>query len=116
MNNSTTKITYGSKNQEIKCYKPDPRDTSDWTSHYPKSDAEHSSWLLGNFLFNHNGLMQIQDIVEKALSTEVIFENCTIEKSVRFDQFPRPSMRDMVIEGETREGKSLFITIEAKAS
>ena len=110
------KITYGSRNQKIENYGPNPLDESDWTSHYKNSDSNHSAWLLGRFVFQENGLNQIQNIIEKSLSTSVTFEKCTVEKSIKFDEFPRPSMRDLVLEGKTATGISLFASIEAKAA
>lgn len=89
-------------------------DYSVWQKHYPNGKEKHSAWEFGKFIMNNNGLSKIQNIIEKAIGEKVIFSKTTIEKGVKFDDYQRESQRDMVIEGKTKSGENIFITIEAK--
>lgn len=40
--------------------------------------------------------------------------SCDVETSVKFDDYKRPSQRDMILTGELKNSDRVFITVEAK--
>ena len=92
------------------------KDYDDWKNKYHSGKDGHSAWEFGKFIFNQEGLNNIQNVIEKSIGEDVNFDKVFIEKGVKFDEYQRESQRDMVIQGETAKGRKVFITIEAKVA
>ena len=92
------------------------KNIDDWKTFYTKGKENHSAWEFGKFIFEQNGLDKIKNVVEKSLNIKIEFDQVFIEKGVKFDDYQRESQRDMVIQGQTGDGKNVFITIEAKVA
>lgn len=73
-----------------------------------------SAYLLADFVLNRNGLKEIEKILASCGFRVSKFLSCDVEVSVKFDNNPRCSQRDMVLIGELENMDKIFITIEAK--
>ncbi len=93
----------------------------DWKNIF--NDDKHwkpgrSAYSLAEFMLKRNGIETIREILSACDLPNFQIANCYVETSVKFDKYPRPSQRDMVLTGtiDSSENKSekVFITVEAK--
>lgn len=88
-----------------------------WEANF--NDGRHwkegrSAYSLAVFVLERDGLNRIAEILKPSLGDNVEFQSCDVEASVKFDNFPRPSQRDMVLIGKVNNVGKVFITVEAK--
>jgi hypothetical protein len=92
----------------------------DWASLYDTPQQSHqwkehrSAWSIADFVMNHNGGQRLQQRVSGVLGESVGFERVIPEYEKRFDQYGRGRVHDLGIFGETADGRSVFIGVEAK--
>lgn len=80
-----------------------------------------SAASIGEFVFEHNGIVHITEITNKILSkisNGIIdhFEKAVFEHESKFDNFGRGRMHDLALFGETTDNKSIFVGVEAKVN
>src|SRR5690554_4499967 len=73
-----------------------------------------SAYSLADFVMNKNGFKKINEYVDAVIGTKAIFEKAEPEYQVRFDRYGQGREHDLVLWGKTKEGKSLFVSVEAK--
>ncbi len=75
-----------------------------------------SAYSLAEFMLSkqRNGDQVIKEILDACTFHNFQKTNCYVETSVKFDKYPRPSQRDMVLIGTVNKSEKLFITVEAK--
>jgi hypothetical protein len=84
-----------------------PQQSHQWKKH-------RSAWSMAEFALNRGGLEHLRAQVTGALGQPVEFARAVPEYEQRFDSYGRGRVHDLGIFGETAEGKSLFIGVEAK--
>lgn len=81
-----------------------------------------SAASIGEFVFDHNGINHITEIVNKILSeissgTSISsFEQAVFEHETKFDKLGKGRMHDLALFGETNNKKRIFVGIEAKVN
>lgn len=93
----------------------------EWESYFANtsSKAKHwkegrSAYSLADFIMNHNGTNKINEIVSEVSGQTIKLNEGIIEQQVSFDSFGKGREHDLGIMGQTRNGKSIFIGVEAK--
>lgn len=93
---------------------------NDWAKLYGTHQTAHqwkenrSAYSVAEFFMNRNGKIAIQSRVSEALGRPIKIERAIPEHEVRFDEFGRGRMHDLGMFGNTEDGKSVFIGVEAK--
>lgn len=81
-----------------------------------------SAASIGEFVFNHNGITRITDIVNRILlkvgvgSRIKAFEKAEFEHETKFDNYGQGRMHDLALFGKTIGGKSVFVGVESKVN
>ena len=93
---------------------------ADWAKLYDTPQASHQ-WKEGRsahaaavFVLCQNGANALRSRVSAALGKPVEFTRAVPEHEVRFDEYGRGRVHDIAIFGETLEGESVFVGVEAK--
>ena len=73
-----------------------------------------SAYSLADFVINRNGIERITEILGRCGFIGLQLLSCDVETSVKFDDYKRPSQRDMILTGELKNSDRVFITVEAK--
>lgn len=105
------------------------KDKNDLIKRVNGSDKNTVSWVhgksaasIGEFVFDHNGIKHITEIVNKILSeissgTSISsFEQAVFEYETKFDKLGKGRMHDLALFGETNNKKKIFVGIEAKVN
>ncbi|WP_455586665.1 DUF6946 family protein [Bacteroides sp.] len=72
-----------------------------------------SAYSLADFVINRNGIERITEILGRCGYIGLQLLSCDIEIPVKFDDYKRPSQRDMILTGKLKNSR-VFITVEAK--
>lgn len=81
-----------------------------------------SAASIGEFVFDHNGITSITEIVNKILMKITIgdtikgFNKAEFEHETRFDNYGQGRMHDLALFGNTTDGKKVFVGIESKVN
>ena len=92
----------------------------DWASLYDTPQQSHqwkehrSAYSVADFMLNRNGADRLQRRVSEAVEDSVSFERIVPEYEQRFDSFGRGRVHDLGIFGNTADGRSVFVGVEAK--
>lgn len=94
----------------------------DLQSRTNKWEEGRSAATLGRFIFEHNGIEQIESIVSDILKNINITPlnwnpNVAIfEHESKFDKLGKGRMHDLALFGNTNNGKEIFVGVEAKVN
>jgi len=96
------------------------RSLDDW-EHYFASGKKAKHWQEGrsafeiaDYVMNKEGVSNIQELVQDALSLKLEFHKAIPEYEVRFDSYGHGREHDLGLWGTTTSGQSVFIGVEAK--
>jgi len=84
-----------------------PRQARQWKQH-------RSARSVAEFILERNGQQHLQTRVADAMGQAVRFDRLVPECEQRFDEFGRGRVHDLALFGETADGRSLFVGVEAK--
>ena len=73
-----------------------------------------SAHALADFIVNRNGTSHLESRISAVTSLQVNLEHGTPEYAARFDRYRGPARLDLGITGQTGQGESLFVGVEAK--
>ena len=92
----------------------------DWSKLYTTSQNFHhwkkgrSAYSTAEFLLYYDGASLIAQRVSEALGAHIEFNLAIPEYEVKFDEYGKGRMHDVGIFGQTEDGKSVFVGVEAK--
>ncbi len=81
-----------------------------------------SAASIGEFVFEHDGISRITGIVDRILKYTKdrpaikSFERAVFEHETKFDKLGKGRMHDLALFGNTNNGKSVFVGVEAKVN
>ena len=96
------------------------RSLDEWAKLYDTPQQSHqwkehrSAYSVSEFMLNHDGPEHLQQRVSAVLGESVDLERAVPEYEQRFDQFGRGRVHDLGIFGNTADGRSVFVGVEAK--
>lgn len=114
---------------DIKFKKVPINSYEEWENEVKKHKKEANQWAVGSseealarFILKYNGLISIRYTINEIFNKLGIkddvafFDHAEIEHDSKFDDFKNPRKQDLGVWGETKNGKKLFIAIEAKVN
>lgn len=73
-----------------------------------------SAYSLAEFILNRDGSKRLSERIEQAIGQKVELSKAIPEYKVCFDQYGKGRVHDLAVWGQTVNGKSVFIGVEAK--
>lgn len=92
---------------------------SDWINSFQtstKNEKGHSALSLAEFCNNKDIDKIIREWLTPIISNNFYLLTAQPEKSSKFDDFSKQRIHDLAIKGQTDDGKSIFVGIEAKVN
>ena len=96
------------------------RTFDEWAALYETPQQSHqwkehrSAWSVADFVMHRDGVSRLRARLADALNQDVTVERVVPEFEQRFDQYGRGRVHDLGLFGQTADGRTVFVGVEAK--